>query len=325
MSRVIGDSKKLKQSSVNLPVLILGLALIILSLLTQFAPQLISEWLPSPVLTFIQEQFILCLFIGFSITSIARIIPKLMTAKAASMRQPNSVESMSTNDYSNRHSTDTSNVDSRHELEASSFAHRESSDEKLFDLDETPAWSSQPTPNIDWSPLKGGGANFQTHQLRQVNADLVRVEISWQMKLFALVFAGFGGVFSVVFFVSSGEIIPSLIGSVFLVIGIAIYYFSSTPRIFDRQLGYYWKGRLKDVSLSNIRELDDHCALDDIYGIQIVTEYVRGDKSSYHSYELNLVLNNGSRLCVTDHGSKCKVNEQALALSTFLNKPLLSR
>ncbi|MDP6491172.1 MAG: hypothetical protein QGG69_05335 [Kiritimatiellia bacterium] len=55
---------------------------------------------------------------------------------------------------------------------------------------------------------------------------------------------------------------------------------------------------------------------------QLLSEYCRSDKSSYYSYELNLVLQDGSRINVVDHGNKTKLREDAATLSEFLGRPV---
>ena len=49
---------------------------------------------------------------------------------------------------------------------------------------------------------------------------------------------------------------------------------------------------------------------------------MRGNKSAYYSYEMNLVLNDGKRLNVVDHGNQAKLREDAQTLATFLNVPV---
>jgi hypothetical protein len=53
-----------------------------------------------------------------------------------------------------------------------------------------------------------------------------------------------------------------------------------------------------------------------------LTEYVSGNKSSYYSYELNLVLDDGSRINVVDHGNLERLRSDAQTLSQFLGKPV---
>ncbi len=54
----------------------------------------------------------------------------------------------------------------------------------------------------------------------------------------------------------------------------------------------------------------------------MISERISGDKSTYYSYEINLVLKDGSRINAVDHGKKSKVQEDAKTLAEFLDKPL---
>ncbi len=58
-----------------------------------------------------------------------------------------------------------------------------------------------------------------------------------------------------------------------------------------------------------------------MHALQLISEYVSG-KSSYYSYELNLVLDDGSRINVVDHGNLAAIREDAGKLALFLAKPL---
>jgi hypothetical protein len=49
---------------------------------------------------------------------------------------------------------------------------------------------------------------------------------------------------------------------------------------------------------------------------------VTGNKNSYYSYELNLVLDDGSRINVVDHGNLDRLRSDAQTLSRFLDKPV---
>ena len=47
-----------------------------------------------------------------------------------------------------------------------------------------------------------------------------------------------------------------------------------------------------------------------------------GNKNSYYSYELNLVLEDGSRVNVVDQGNLKRLRSDAQTLSRFLDKPV---
>ena len=67
---------------------------------------------------------------------------------------------------------------------------------------------------------------------------------------------------------------------------------------------------------------DSSAPLSSIHALQLLSEFVSGSKSSYYSYELNLVLNDGSRINVVDHGNLERLRSDASALSRFLDKPV---
>ena len=52
-----------------------------------------------------------------------------------------------------------------------------------------------------------------------------------------------------------------------------------------------------------------------------ISEYC-GGKSSYYSYELNLVLSDGTRLNIVDHGDLRRVRRDGATLARFLGVPL---
>jgi hypothetical protein len=67
---------------------------------------------------------------------------------------------------------------------------------------------------------------------------------------------------------------------------------------------------------------DSSAPLSSIHALQLLSEFVSGSKNSYYSYELNLVLDNGSRINVVDHGNLERLRADASTLSQFLDKPV---
>ncbi len=177
--------------------------------------------------------------------------------------------------------------------------------------------------NVDWSPMKSGGANFKTHALKNNGVNQMMFVASTGMFLFALFFSLIGGIVGIVFLVSSGEIIPTIIGFVFVAVGLGMYFFAAIPRVFDKEQGFYWKGKLKRINEQSIMNCKEYCRLREVEAIQIVSEYVKSDKSRYYSYEINLVLRNGKRIHVIDHGNKKSIEKDAEQLSQFLKVPVI--
>ena len=184
----------------------------------------------------------------------------------------------------------------------------------------------------EWSPAKGGGANFRTHKLVEIDPNRLEFRASIGARIFYLVFL-FAGMTVLVAFSLSGSlswensfsadvIVPMLIGLVFAVVGGCMFYFGTAPIVFDKYKGSFWKGRKVPDETYNGNNLKYFASLADIHALQLLSEYCRGNKSSYYSYELNLVLKNGSRMNVIDHGNPAKLREDAQTLSVFLGKPV---
>jgi len=184
----------------------------------------------------------------------------------------------------------------------------------------------------DWTPARGGGASFRTHKLVEVNSDRLEFRASIGAKLFYLIFflAGMGVLIGFsASRLSSGEFsfdvatsMPMLLGLVFAIVGGCMLYFGTAPIVFDKRKGCFWKGRKAPDAVLNRKDLKHYAELEEIHALQIISEHCRGDKSSYYSYELNLVFKNGKRINVVDHGNQDKLREDAGRLSAFLEKPV---
>ena len=184
----------------------------------------------------------------------------------------------------------------------------------------------------DWTPTKGGGASFQTHKLVTINTHRMEFRASIGAKLFYLIFllVGMGVLISVSFSKFSSETLsfdmetfmPLLFGLIFASAGGSMLYFGTAPIVFDKRKGFFWKGRKAPDQVFNKSSLKHFSDLEQIHALQLVSEYCRGDKRSYYSYELNLVLGNGQRINVVDHGNQNKLRSDASSLSSFLEKPV---
>ena len=96
----------------------------------------------------------------------------------------------------------------------------------------------------------------------------------------------------------------------------------SKPIIFDKMVGYFWKGWKKPDRYRVDQKIPGSVRLDDIHALQIVSEYIRGDDKNYYSYELNLVTKDGQRHNIIDHGDRSDLVIDTNKLSDFLGKPV---
>ena len=188
----------------------------------------------------------------------------------------------------------------------------------------------------DWGPAKGGGASFGTHKLVPVDSFRLEFRPTGRALAFYAVFlvvgvavlvgmsvVGFSGV------ASSPDggptlslIVPVVVGLVLTVAGGGMLRSGSAPIVFDKRRGAYWRGRVAPHELSNRHGHKETAALEDIHALQLISERCTSDDSSYYSYELNLVLDDGTRINVVDHGNKEGLHDDATALAAFLGVPI---
>ncbi|MDH3496969.1 MAG: hypothetical protein OER21_09410 [Gemmatimonadota bacterium] len=172
-----------------------------------------------------------------------------------------------------------------------------------------------------WDPLVGGGANFRTRDLIVVNASRLEFRASRGMKLF-------GGAFVALGLVAAGAGVagprwaPLLFGLAFAAIGVWLWFHGTAPVVFDTREGAFWRGRSAPSEAVNRQRLQHYAALGDIHALQLLAEHVADSDGSYNSYELNLVLTDGRRLNVTDHGDYDTLHRNTQTVSDFLNRPV---
>jgi len=132
----------------------------------------------------------------------------------------------------------------------------------------------------------------------------------------------FGG--TVPFFLVSGDVFSNIVlmsaGVAFSAAGGYGLYVCTTPAIFDKGRGFFWRGRKEPDALFGNIHLKDNVQLQDIHALQLVTNYAT-DGGSY-MYEINLVLNDGRRINVVVQRNVVTARENARTLSQFLERPI---
>lgn len=157
-----------------------------------------------------------------------------------------------------------------------------------------------------WTPLVRGGSNFGTHRLVEGEAGC----LEFKQSLGAL---AFGGVFMAVGLGAGGS--AALNGSPwfalfalpFTAVGVLMVW--PAPLRFDPATRQYVSRKVQ-VPFSRIRAL------------QLLPERVSSDGGSFKSYELNLVLEDGKRLNVVDHGNLATLREDSARVAALLGCPL---
>jgi hypothetical protein len=184
---------------------------------------------------------------------------------------------------------------------------------------------------IEWTPAKKSGVSFQTRKLVKINPYRIEFRISGFAIFFYSFFVLAGMSLLIGYSISKYQlnqlsfdtdtVIPLAIGLLFAIAGSCLLYFGTAPIVFDKMKSAFWKGRKEPEKGFDRKPLKHFVRFSDIHAFQIISEFCSG-KSSYYSYELNIVRKDGTRVNVVDHGSKTKLKQDAQSLSMFLNRPL---
>ena len=148
----------------------------------------------------------------------------------------------------------------------------------------------------DWVPLTSRGASFRTTTLTANGARLTYRQ-SAGLWAFGLLFVLVGGA-SVV---DGGS--WRLLGFLFVAVGLFVLW--PRTRSFD---GHEHECRLGRRVIP----------FGEIHALQIIGKQVHGDEMTYRSYELNLVLRDGSRANVVGHGNLEAVRGDAREISACI-------
>lgn len=193
-----------------------------------------------------------------------------------------------------------------------------------------------------WTSVGRSSSRHRTHKLVQINSNRVEFKASLQEKLGSLLFfiigslvfflPIYGFIFHVYGLISHTSTVFFMMGFglIFMSVGAYLFYSATKPIVFDKNDGYFWRGRVepKNVLMKNSIE-DDWAVIDKIHALQLINKYISGStdadghhSSSYYSYELNLVLDDGKRLNVLSHGHHNSIIKDTKILSNFLQKPI---
>lgn len=176
----------------------------------------------------------------------------------------------------------------------------------------------------EWTPCKRGGSNFCTHVLVRRGPGRVAFRPTVGAIFFYVLFLAFG-VFALVFGLAAasaknGNAGPFLVllvfGLVFGGVGVSMTWSGTRPIVFDRTIGMFWKGWGTPQQGKGT-----YVQLGDVHALQVISEYC-ASKHSFYSYELNLVLADGSRMNVVDHGDLARIRQDGAVLADFLGLPL---
>jgi hypothetical protein len=201
--------------------------------------------------------------------------------------------------------------------------------QSITNTKETPKVSFDPTQfndpiamNTSWTPLERGGSNSRTRRLQQSIPSRIEFVPTKTVICFYLGFLLLG-VAGILISIEIKDIVIFFFSLFFVFFGILIYYEMTKSIVFDLQTGF-WKGRAKPENLHN-GSIKTLIRFHQIHALQLISELVVSggkSRSRFLSYELNLVLQDGKRINVVDHGDIASLREEAKILSKFLSVPI---
>ncbi len=180
---------------------------------------------------------------------------------------------------------------------------------------------THPPADLDWTPLRPGGAIFRTHHLLVTAPQRIELQPSKSARALVMSFAVVGLASPCVaawWFVTYSDAGALVVGAMLFVVCLVLVLLLrkqlDNRRVFDAELGRYSSTREPlELPLARIRAL------------QITRERVIGPDSDFDSDELNLILDEGQRVNVIDHGDSANLLADARTLAAWLGVPLWVR
>ncbi|MGE5606621.1 MAG: hypothetical protein ACM3YE_13140, partial [Bacteroidota bacterium] len=139
-----------------------------------------------------------------------------------------------------------------------------------------------------WRPVRSGGSNLRTHKLVKVSPYRIEFKTTIGLIIFSLIFALPGTALLVLLIpvidwssIDLGIIVPLLLGLVFASMGWSIFYRQMLPIVFDKQAGFFWKGRQPEAGMLTKEATAKYARLESIHALQIVAEFISSKHNRY--------------------------------------------
>jgi hypothetical protein len=143
--------------------------------------------------------------------------------------------------------------------------------------------------------------------------------------LYTQIKAGSGGI---TFESGSGDpIFIALFGLALIVVGVVIFMFATSPVVFDKRLGMFYRGR-KQRNQPDAANSKNALRFSDIHAVQLLSR-LESSKSNdralprfYKVHDLNLVKHDGERLYITTYSKVNRAREDAAKIGAFVQVPV---
>ena len=180
---------------------------------------------------------------------------------------------------------------------------------------------------VHWTRMGRTNTNFKVRKLTESSPGRLEYKSTLSSMLFSFIFIVIGAIVPIWYFTSYHEasadmqsiLLPLLFGGIFLSVGIYLFYNKWKPIVIDKTAGYFWTGK-NDPSEG--QENKNAVQISDIHAVQLLSEFVRGDKKSYYVYETNFVLKDAERVNIVSQGGTRRSSvAEAELLAKYLDIP----
>ena len=182
-----------------------------------------------------------------------------------------------------------------------------------------------------WTPLAPGGYRQTLHRLRPISPGVLSfrptLQRHWQTLLQVAGLVAM--IHALVVGLQGNDHATQQSWPMLVQIAVACsvsLYLTNRPVVIDGNVGEVrlgpqrlaWLGRVELLRGLVCRAIPFH----EVYSIQLLDEEVHTRQSHYWSYELNLVLRNGQRIHLIDHGNQQEIRWDAGDLARMINVPI---
>ena len=183
----------------------------------------------------------------------------------------------------------------------------------------------------EWTPKQRGGQSVQSHNLRQADNDTLVFKMALRTAIYYYAMIAMGLFLIVLPIISpllhlSGKSNPLILVAVGLLFGgIGVYLLRITKKkiSLSKNKPAIWEGEINPASAINPNTIKGYHSLKALHAVQLLQEYVSsyddGKDNSYFSYEINLILSDGTRIHLVDHGNTKMALRQAQQVAEFFN------
>ena len=180
----------------------------------------------------------------------------------------------------------------------------------------------------EWKSVRSGRSGGASAKLVQQDANLLAYKPSMAGRVMGVLFTLAGGfVFWLYFFMPGDR--PwffLLMGAVFALAGVLMLVQASSPVVFDKSAGLFYKGR-KQQKMPDPTDEKHAASFGDIHAIQLITRLERSSNTDGHThyykvFEINLVKHDGQRLYVMTYGKALKARNDAKTIADFVQVPV---